>query len=247
MLRTVTPSSSVPISPCSDSTSGSTFACGLNASACADSSQTFTMSGGNTFVLRSSQVAALVSPALSSMTSTATASCSPDADDAHLYTAGQMAGLGCGLGLPLLFAVSAFVILYMRAKPQNSKKAYRLPDNHNEYRFTLPPPLHMHPAHRTGPLSRDGSEHGSTRSGPEAPTHMKKVYASMSEKSAYDSGSQSSRAVELPGSPIPHDMVGSERTRTPTSLAPSGRGTPTWVDNPASRSTRSPAMDSNWL
>lgn len=53
-----------------------------------------------------------------------------------------MAGLGCGLGLPLgFFLIVALCALYKeRQNHTGPKLMYKLPDNHNEFGFRPPPP-----------------------------------------------------------------------------------------------------------
>ena len=88
-------------------------------------------------VLKTSQIAALVEPALqnSSTACPSAAAASTAANATALYTGGQMAGLGCGLGLPLGLALLFLVYLLRqeRAKHAGPKLMYKLPDNHDDF------------------------------------------------------------------------------------------------------------------
>lgn len=96
-------------------------------------------------MLRPAQIVQLIQPALESSgtsapiepSTTATATANPDT----LYTSSQMAGLGCGLGLPLaFFLVVALCMLYKeKQKHAGPKLMYKLPDNHDEFSFRPPP------------------------------------------------------------------------------------------------------------
>ena len=131
--------------------------CGLNSTDCQSNSNTWKMSGAGSIVLRPDQVAAAVTPALSDApppppngtdaapVTTVTACPSPDSaatNTTGLYTSGEMAGLGCGLGLPLGFALIAALILLRREKQKHAKPKlmYKLPDDvQSEFSFRPPP------------------------------------------------------------------------------------------------------------
>lgn len=145
------PSTGIAITPCSDNGEHSTFTCGLNTSGCKSDDKTWIMHGNTTLVLRPSQIAELIEPALASATSSSTpnATSSPVvtsptmvANETKLYTASDMAGLGCGLGLPLgFFLVVALCALYKeRQNHTGPKLMYKLPDNHTD--FNLRPPMY---------------------------------------------------------------------------------------------------------
>jgi len=69
-----------------------------------------------------------------------TASPSAAANATKVYTSSDMAGLGCGLGLPLtFFLVVALCALYKeRQNHTGPKLMYKLPDNHEEFDFRKP-------------------------------------------------------------------------------------------------------------
>lgn len=77
---------------------------------------------------------------------TASPQIAPSATSANnettMYTSSQMAGLGCGLGLPLtFFLVVALCALYKeRQNHTGPKLMYKLPDNHHEFPYQRPPP-----------------------------------------------------------------------------------------------------------
>nr|POE72356.1 hypothetical protein CFP56_12229 [Quercus suber] len=128
-------SSAVPITPCGMSTDGATtFGCGANSSVCL-ASDTFTMSGGSTFVLRTSQIASLigsVTNALPTSTNSTTG----------LYTGGQLAGIGIGVALPLFLGLLvALLLLYReRQKHNGPKPIQRLTDDMKNDFLMSPPP-----------------------------------------------------------------------------------------------------------
>lgn len=185
--------------------------CGLDATACDNNSGVFTMSGGGSFVLRPAQVQALIEPVLnstaaqsSSASQTAATSCpSGEASKPEgMYTAAQMAGLGCGLGLPLLFAICAAGFLFIRERSHRRGSIIEPAS----YDFKPPPPITIqHPAFRSVPGSRDGSDVMSLQtvnsSGRETPAHMRSFldrYQAMNEKT----GRVPVHRVELDGSPV---------------------------------------------
>lgn len=130
---------SVPIMPC-DVDTGS-FACGLGSSC----NNTFTMSGGSAFVLRSSQIAALLSgTSLSNTTSSS-----------NNYPAGALAGVGLGIGLPLLLALIVAIIMLRREKARHPKTGmYDIPDEP-----AMPLPALRHQPSFTSSLGRSGTLH----------------------------------------------------------------------------------------
>ncbi|KAF2716026.1 hypothetical protein K431DRAFT_350639 [Polychaeton citri CBS 116435] len=144
-------STSVSIMPCSTSK----FTCGLNASNCETNTDTFTMQGGNHFILRADQIASLVTPALQSsntvspaatVTATITAAATARADTRKQYSGGDMAGLACGLALPLLAGLIAalFALRRERQKYAQPKLMYKLPDGHDSFdprEYKPPPPV----------------------------------------------------------------------------------------------------------
>lgn len=117
------------------------------------------MTDDTSLVLRPSQIAELIEPALASASASASASSTPNATssqvmsspsvvaDEKLYTTSDMAGLGCGLGLPLgFFLVVALCALYKeRQNHTGPKLMYKLPDNHTD--FNLRPPMYPQRAH----------------------------------------------------------------------------------------------------
>ncbi|KAM3424555.1 hypothetical protein BST61_g6551 [Cercospora zeina] len=161
---------SIAITPCSFDGTQSTFTCGLNNSGCGNASQTFSLPGNSDLVLRPAQVAALVGPVLSSAAAQASASASGRATatetscaSAHAipsgrcFTAGQMAGLGVGLGIPFLIAAFTAIMLWNKERARHPKLMYQLPDDLNMHLKPMPPSLFpAHPAVRTIPPSRDG-------------------------------------------------------------------------------------------
>ena len=109
-------------------------------------------------MLRPAQVSALVEPTLKNTTSAALSdvsraqnvvscpSASTAANATALYTSSQMAGLGCGLGLPLGFAllVALYLLSKEREKHAGPKLMYKLPDNHDEFTLRAPSDLRSH-------------------------------------------------------------------------------------------------------
>ncbi|KAF2164898.1 hypothetical protein M409DRAFT_56255 [Zasmidium cellare ATCC 36951] len=208
--KTDSPSGSIALTPCSDDGGSSSFVCGLNASACDSSTGVFTMSGGGSFVLRPAQVRALIEPVLNSSTAASSASqttvtscpSSEPSKPQGMYSAAQMAGLGCGLGLPLLFAICAAVFLFLREKGWRRDSIIE-PDSYN---FRPPPPITIqHSPFRSAPVSRDGSDVGSmqtmTTNGQEHLHSFLDRYHPMNEKT----GKVPVHRVELDGSPVSMD------------------------------------------
>lgn len=211
------PGASVAITPCSDGGGTSTFVCGLNSTDCLSDTNTWTMSGGNSLVLRPAQIA-MVQPILQSTTSRTpslvtrdqTAISCPAASTAAnataLYTSGQMAGLGCGLGLPLGFAllVSLYLLRKEREKHAGPKLMYKLPDNHDDFTLRVPSNLRTNSnlslgSHTAGdPYSNPSSRRnsiGTTGSG--KPIHLQ-TFAQRYEMMKNDPGRQ---RHELDGAP----------------------------------------------
>ncbi|KAK4494146.1 hypothetical protein PRZ48_014444 [Zasmidium cellare] len=207
--KTDSPSGSIALTPCADNGGSSSFVCGFNATACDSNTGVFTMSGGGSFVLRPAQVQALIEPVLNSSTAasasqTTVTSCPSNSPKPEgTYTAAQMAGLGCGLGLPLLFAICAAGFLFLREKGWRRDSIIE-PDSYN---FRPPPPIHIqHPTFGSAPVSRDGSEVGSmqtmtTNGGPEHLHSFLDRYQAMNEKT----GRVPVHRVELDGSPVSFD------------------------------------------
>lgn len=113
-----------------------------------------------------------------------------------------MAGLGCGLGLPLLAFIGAVVFLLVREK-QRKRNSIIEP---NSYNFRPPPAMTLtHPAFRSIPTTRDGSDVASMQTAnsprPETPKHLQSFldrYQAMNEKT----GQVPVHRVELDGSPV---------------------------------------------
>ena len=80
---------------------------------------------------------ALTSSSPSEITSHAGFTPTAAANATKMYTSSDMAGLGCGLGLPLgFFLVVALCALYKeRQNHTGPKLMYKLPDNHAEFGF----------------------------------------------------------------------------------------------------------------
>ncbi|EME40690.1 hypothetical protein DOTSEDRAFT_65358 [Dothistroma septosporum NZE10] len=201
--KTTDASGSVPIMPCSSNGGSTLYVCGINSTLCKDSASQFTISGGS-FVLRPSQVQALIGPALNSMA----------AEDAKLYTGGQMAGLGCGLGLPLLFCICAAFFMWQRERNARPKLMYKLPDGHNEFGgFKAPPPMTSPSSGLRPPSfgSYQGSVHVAQTSRPGTPAYMQnyleRYQAAMHEKTG-TSVKINVQPVEIGGTPIPMQRQG---------------------------------------
>lgn len=152
---TESPSAGIAITPCADDGDNSTFTCGLGTEGCQSEDSTWTLHGGSSIVLRPSQIAALIEPATASSSSSSQIAPSPSAahNETTMYTSSQMAGLGCGLGLPLtFFLVVALCALYKeRQNHTGPKLMYKLPDNHQEFGmgFQRPPPSALSVPSRT--------------------------------------------------------------------------------------------------
>jgi hypothetical protein len=144
---TENPSGGIAITPCTDNGEHSTFTCGLNTTGCQSDDSTWILHGNVSVVLRPSKIAELTTPAMSSSSLGETCSqvlVSPSmaANATKVYTASDMAGLGCGLGLPLgFFLVVALCALYKeRQNHTGPKLMYKLPDNHSEFVGSRPQP-----------------------------------------------------------------------------------------------------------
>lgn len=144
---TESPGASIAITPCSDDGEHSTFTCGLNTTGCQSDTSTWTMTYD-------------ASPSGTSSHANAT----------KMYTSSDMAGLGCGLGLPLgFFLVVALCALYKEKQNHTGPKLmYKLPDNHTDFSIGArpPPSAFRAPSHysnfsvdsRLAPRTRDGAE-----------------------------------------------------------------------------------------
>lgn len=202
---------SIAIMPCSNNGGSPLYVCGINSSLCKNTASQFTISGGS-FVLRPAQVEALVGSAFSSMA----------AEEAKLYTGGQMAGLGCGLGLPLLFCICAAFFMWRRERNGRPKLMYKLPDDHNEFGgFKAPSSSTMaSPTFGLRPpsfASYHGSVHVAQASRPGAPAYMQsyleRYQATMNEKTG-KSVRVNVQPVEIGGTPIP--MKKQDGVRSPS-------------------------------
>lgn len=135
--------------PC-DADSG-TFACGLNNSC----DNAFKMKGGDSFVLRASQIAALVHGASTNSTTsstTASATASNTKCPEGTYTGGALAGVGLGIGLPLFFALVTAIWMLRKEKARHAPKGmYDLPDEP-----AVPLPRLRRPSY-TSTLQRSGT------------------------------------------------------------------------------------------
>ncbi|KAK5133728.1 hypothetical protein LTR08_007482 [Meristemomyces frigidus] len=89
-----------------------------------------------------------------------------------------MAGLGCGLGLPLFFALCAALVLLRREKQKYAapKLMYKLPDDCKEDQVNLRPPQLFDSSSASpapGANSTTGSRRGSLRTvGSKKPAHV---------------------------------------------------------------------------
>lgn len=144
--------SSIPLTPCATSNGASTFVCGLDGTACKKNSNTFPMTGGQSFVLRQAQVAAMVAPVLASMSAQASSSANASAcSTVGFYSGGAMAGLGIGLAIPLLIATCTAIFLWQKERARRPKLMYQLPDEDLR-------PTPTQPAVHFIPASRDNSD-----------------------------------------------------------------------------------------
>ncbi|KAM0717444.1 hypothetical protein Q7P37_007296 [Cladosporium fusiforme] len=143
--RVESPSAGIAITPCADhGGENSTFTCGLDNAGCRNKDKVWTLGGLAAIALRPSQIAELAPtrPAMESsiMDSQTTTSSVPTTNGTTMYTAGQMAGLGCGLGLPLTFFLVVALCMLHKEKQKHTgpKLMYKLPDNHQEFISQLP-------------------------------------------------------------------------------------------------------------
>lgn len=201
--------------------------CGLNNSRCRNESRTFGLIGSSALVLRPAQVSELVAPVLSSVAAHASASATSAASTQRTatscpkaqtmptelyYTQGQMAGLGVGLGIPLLIAACTAFVLWNKERARHPKLMYQLPDD--DIMDFKPPPSSMFPAHpavRSIPPSRESNmsdlaafRNGSPTSGRETPPHMQTFaerYQAMN-KHMVRSPLQEQHSFELDGQPV---------------------------------------------
>lgn len=69
-----------------------------------------------------------------------TTSSVPSTNGTTMYTSSQMAGLGCGLGLPLAFFLVVALCMLHKEKQKHAgpKLMYKLPDNHQEFIAQVP-------------------------------------------------------------------------------------------------------------
>lgn len=165
----MSPNAEVAITPCSTDTDSNTFACGL-AGDC--SKDTFTLPADTSLALRPSQIAALVG-SLSSSSDAATATAC--ADTGSMVSVGALAGVACGVGLPLLIALIIAIILLRREKTRFTKPKlmYKLPDECKEEEFShrAPPPIHpaLRPESPADSASAYSSRRGSFRTAAASP------------------------------------------------------------------------------
>ncbi|KAM0713308.1 hypothetical protein Q7P35_000760 [Cladosporium inversicolor] len=159
--RTESPGGGIAITACSDEGEDSKFTCGLNTKGCELEDTTWTLHGNVSLVLRPSQVAELTGSAVASTrpSSATTSEAAPSKISSHveftptatkLYTSSDMAGLGCGLGLPLVFflVVALCALFKERQNHTGPKLMYKLPDNHNEFGFHQQQQLQNYPQHQ---------------------------------------------------------------------------------------------------
>ena len=133
----------IAITPCTQGETSNTFVCGLDNRKCSSSSNTFWLSSDSGLVLRPSQIAALVAPALASSSSAAQATVTAsEPSDRAFYTPGAMAGLAAGVAIPLLIicGVLSYILLREKKKWGPNRHMYKLPDNCKEEEFDQKPP-----------------------------------------------------------------------------------------------------------
>lgn len=140
--REESPNTGIAITPCADHGENSTFTCGLDNSRCRDEDNVWKLNSHGNIVLRSSQVAELLGPAMESSTTSPEieASSASSTNGTTMYTSSQMAGLGCGLGLPLAFFLVVALCMLHKEKQKHAgpKLMYKLPDNHQEFIAQVP-------------------------------------------------------------------------------------------------------------
>lgn len=172
--HTESPSTGIAITPCSDDGETSTFTCGLNNSGCQSDDTTWTLTDNTSIVLRPSQIAELIESSSSNATSSQIVTSPSLATNAtKMYTSSDMAGLGCGLGLPLgFFLVVALCALYKeRQNHTGPKLMYKLPDNHNEFGGFRPPPPALRAHSNYSNFSIDSRQTSQTMDGKPANPH----------------------------------------------------------------------------
>ena len=123
-----------------------------------------------------------------------------------------MAGLGCALGLPLLFCICAALFMWRRQRNGRPKLMYKLPDDHNEFGgFKTPIPVSapVSPAGLRPPSfgSYHGSVHVAQASRPGTPAYMQnyleRYQATMNEKHGGKGVRINVQPIEIGGTPIP--------------------------------------------
>ncbi|KAK5117341.1 hypothetical protein LTR62_005958 [Meristemomyces frigidus] len=171
------------------------------------------MTVGSGIQLRSEQIATILSSVLSATPSatgivsnpTVTVTAAATAA-AGTFTAGALAGIACGVGLPLLVALCAVLILWRREKRKHAppKLMYKLPDDKDEFTFRPPTAPHTRPSAsrvtsyaNTSVSGMAGSESGSMRTvASERPAHMQN----------FAERYQSMRSAGMRGEPERHEL-----------------------------------------
>ncbi|KAK4574682.1 hypothetical protein LTR86_001523 [Recurvomyces mirabilis] len=185
------------------------------------------MSGGSGIQLRTDQVATILSSVLAATPSatnaigqpTVTATSSANAASAGLHTSGELVGVACGVGLPLLFALVALLILYRREKQKHAppKLMYRLPDDHKADEFTFRPPTATAASRKSayttttadfGPPSDRGSFRtvGSNQNTPRVPGFAERYESMQQAGHAHEKEAREKQRHELDSSAI-RDMI----------------------------------------
>lgn len=208
---------------CTNDGEESQFMCGMNTANCKKNSALFTLPSAG-ITLRKSELSALIDPAVSSALAqtttqaatvskitvtalpTSSSSSSNNSSDA-IYTPGQMAGLGVGLGIPLLIASCLALLLYRKDRARTPKLMYPLPDDlADPYTSKDGKPLHpgLVTAATRPPVSRDGSilsfnTMGGNNGGATTPAHMQ-TFAERYQVMKGASGGFQIQRVELDGS-----------------------------------------------
>ena len=133
----------VALTPCTSGGHLNTFACGANTTDCQSDSNTFLIPSDPTIVLRPSQIAELLQTALAS----STPSTSPSSSGS--FSGGELAAVGCGVGLPLILALAVVVFLLKKEQRTNStrKEMYQVSEGtRSEFSFRPPPPVPHRPS-----------------------------------------------------------------------------------------------------
>ena len=107
-------SAAIDLTPCN--ADANTFVCGLNNTKCQQDESTFTVAAGTSFLLRPSQVSALIAN-----------STSMDDASGKMYTSGAMTGVGLGVGLPLSFALILALLVLRQEKLRSKPKSHHRP------------------------------------------------------------------------------------------------------------------------